>query len=515
MYWSYRVFFASFLCLIVACKTAQPIAATSDDGKIEVEFVQVNDVYEIAPVAGGREGGMARVATLKKQIRKQNSNTFLVMAGDFLSPSVYNSLQYNGKRIRGAQMVDAMNAAGMDLVVFGNHEFDISESELQSRINEFGFAWVASNTFHKTSAGVVPFRRENLPGGGDFPKTMIMRVKDADGTEAKIGYIGLTLSSNPAEFVTYKDPLATAKQLYAQLKDSVDAVVAITHQTIAADMQLARELPGLALIIGGHEHSGILEKVGNVNITKAQSNARTAYVIKLSINKNDHSVAVEPQLKKIDENIAIDSNTNEVVQKWVKIAAENYNSLGFDPAKVVLSTGETLDGRETETRNRSTNLTRLISAAMAFACPQADVVVYNSGSIRLDDVLTPPVTQYDIIRTLPFGGGIVEADMKGSLLQKVLKAGMQNVNAGGFLQYQPVSYNATSQTFVLHGSPLDTARTYRVAMTEFLYSGKEANLGFLNAQNADIIKTYPVETSATSPKSDIRLAIVKYLESKK
>jgi len=32
-----------------------------------------------------------------------------------------------------------MNAAGMDLVVFGNHEFDIKESELQLRLNESTF----------------------------------------------------------------------------------------------------------------------------------------------------------------------------------------------------------------------------------------------------------------------------------------------------------------------------------------------------------------------------------------
>ncbi len=96
----------------------------------------MNDVYEIAPVAGGKEGGMARVATLKKQYAKTNPNTFLVMSGDFLSPSVYNSLQYNGKRIRGAQMIEAMNSAGMNFVCFGNHEFDINENELQERINE-------------------------------------------------------------------------------------------------------------------------------------------------------------------------------------------------------------------------------------------------------------------------------------------------------------------------------------------------------------------------------------------
>ena len=46
-------------------------------------------------------------------------------------------------------MVDVMNTAGVNLAVFGNHEFDISEADLQKRINESNFTWVSSNTFHK------------------------------------------------------------------------------------------------------------------------------------------------------------------------------------------------------------------------------------------------------------------------------------------------------------------------------------------------------------------------------
>jgi 2',3'-cyclic-nucleotide 2'-phosphodiesterase (5'-nucleotidase family) len=506
-----------FILIFVAassCKAPKNAGATKDDGKIEVDFIQINDVYEIAPIAGGKEGGMARVATLKKQYKQVNPNTFLVIAGDFISPSVYNSLQYNGKRIRGAQMIECMNAAGMDIGVFGNHEFDFSEKDLQERINESNFLWISSNTFHNIKDSIVPFAKTNGPHPVPFPQTYIMNVKDADGTTAKIGFIGLTLSSNPADYVSYKDPLTTAKQLYNTLKDSADAVVAITHQAVADDIKLAMELPGLAAIIGGHEHSGVFEKAGNVNITKAEANARTAYVVKLAINKNPHHFNTTPQLYYLNEKVPLDSAANTVVQKWKKIAEDNYASLGFDPKKIIMASGEALNGKESDTRSSSTNFTRLITQAMAYACPQADVVIFNSGSIRLDDVLTPPVSQYDIIRSLPFGGGIVEADMKGSLLIQVLNAGMKNKNSGGFLQYQPVVYNNAANSFMIDNAPVDTAKTYRVAMTEFLFSGKESNLAFLNPQNPAITKTYPADTSVNNPKSDIRLAIIRYLESK-
>lgn len=330
-----RIIFVTILITNTSCKVIKNTAVTKDDGKIEVDLVQINDVYEIAPIAGGKEGGMARVASLKKQYKKSNPNTFLVIAGDFISPSVYNSLQYNGQRIRGAQMIECMNAAGMDLAVLGNHEFDFSEKDLQERINESNFLWVSSNTFHKIKDSIVPFIKTNVTGAVPFPEKFIMNVKDADGTTAKIGFIGLTLSSNPKEYVSYKDPLTTAKQLYDQLKDSVDAVVAVTHQEVEDDIKLASELPGLAAIIGGHEHSGVFRKTGNVNITKAEANARTAYVIKLVINKHTHHFNTTPELHYLNEKVALDSATNIVVQKWKKIAEDNYASLGFDPKKLL------------------------------------------------------------------------------------------------------------------------------------------------------------------------------------
>ena len=259
----------------------------------------------------------------------------------------------------------------------------------------------------------------------------------------------------------------------------------------------------------------IVNKTGNVYITKAHSNARSAYVVKLRIDKSRHIFTVPtPELKELDLTVAIDSSTNMVVQKWVTIAADNYASLGFDATKIVLASGEPLEGRETETRTSSTNFTRLITQAMAFACSQADVVLFNAGSLRLDDILTPPVSQYDIIRSLPFGGGIKEADMKGSLLIQVLQAGLKNSNSGGFLQYQPVVYDKASQSFLLNNATIEPAKTYRVAITDFLFSGKETNLSFLNANNPDIIKVYPAETAIGNPKTDIRIAVIKYLESK-
>ncbi|MEO5650779.1 MAG: metallophosphoesterase, partial [Ginsengibacter sp.] len=188
--WSLIILLGTASCNLTRHSTSK------DDGRITITFLQINDVYEIAPLSGGREGGIARVATLKKQSLQKNPNTYLVIAGDFLSPSVYNSLKYEGKAIRGKQMVEALNSAGMDYAIFGNHELDIKESELQERINESEFQWISSNTFHKIKDTIVPFAKIQNGENINFPETLIKTVKDADGTSAKIGFIALTLPFN-------------------------------------------------------------------------------------------------------------------------------------------------------------------------------------------------------------------------------------------------------------------------------------------------------------------------------
>lgn len=496
--------------MFASCGTTRSTSGRKDDRKIEVVFVQVNDVYEIAPLSGGKEGGMARVATIKKKYQQQNKNTFLVMSGDFLSPSVYNSLRFEDKAIRGKQMVEAMNAAAMDVAVFGNHEFDIKESELQERINESSFRWVSSNTFHNEKGKVGPFIKDSKEA---FPRTLILNVSDKDGTTAKVGLIGITLPANRAEYVTYTDPLSTAKEAYNQLKDSVDAVVAITHQAVEDDVQLAKELPNLALILGGHEHDMRFKKEGSVYITKAHANAKSAYIVKLAINKKKGKIKADPELEYINESVPFDSATNAVVEKWMRIAENNYSSLGFDARKVILSKGEALNGIDADVRSMPTNFTRIIVEAMKEAAPQADVILLNGGSIRVDDMLTMPVTQYDILRGLPFGGGIREVEMKGSLLSKVLTQGRKNRGNGGFLHYnENLVYDEPANVWKQNGVAIDPARIYRVAMSDFLLTGKETALDYLNPQNPDITKTYEAATAVADSRSDIRLALVRYLE---
>jgi 2',3'-cyclic-nucleotide 2'-phosphodiesterase (5'-nucleotidase family) len=513
----FRWIFLLVVTVNISCTSSRRAISKKDDGKLEVIFLQINDVYEIAPVSGGHTGGIARVAALKKELLKKNANTLLVMAGDFLSPSVYNTMLYQGKRIRGKQMIEAMNAAGTDLAIFGNHEFDITETELQERINESSFQWISSNSFHKKNDTIEPFAKESGSTITAFPQTFILPLADSDGTKVRVGFIGITIPFNKAAHVDYADPLSTAAMLYNKLKDSCDAIVAITHQKMGDDILLAQQLPNLAVILGGHEHDMRMEQIGNVFVTKAHANAKSAYIIKLLIDKNKKVSLAIPTLKMIDDKVLPDSITDVVVKKWTSIANENYRSNGFDATKIVAATGDSLEGRDTLVRLMPTNLGKTITIAMAEACPEALVAINNAGSIRLDDILYPPISQYDILRTLPFGGPVREADIKGSLLLQVLEAGQKNIGTGGYLHYYPVEYlpaqsDPTRAEWTLNGAPIDSTKIYRVAFADFLVSGREANLGFLNKDNPAMIKLYDAETAKENPKSDIRLAVIRYLE---
>lgn len=108
-----------------------------------ITIIQLNDVYQIAPVDRGKRGGLARVGTLQKKIRAAAPNTLFLLSGDFISPSVASRL------FKGKQMVAALNAAGLDIATLGNHEFDFGPDVLRERMKESRFAYTIANVSEK------------------------------------------------------------------------------------------------------------------------------------------------------------------------------------------------------------------------------------------------------------------------------------------------------------------------------------------------------------------------------
>ena len=132
----------------------------------------MNDVYQFAPVQHGTEGGLGRLLTLRKRIQAESPNTLFLLSGDTIAPSVESNTY------KGAQMIEAWNAIGLDYSVFGNHEFDFGPDVLQQRMKESRFGWLGANVVSKKTRKIY----------ADTPEYV---VREFGGV--KVGIFGITV----------------------------------------------------------------------------------------------------------------------------------------------------------------------------------------------------------------------------------------------------------------------------------------------------------------------------------
>lgn len=469
--------------------------------KVDFIILQLNDVYEIAPLEGGKVAGMARVATIRKALLAENLNVITTLSGDFVSPSLTGTLRYQGEKIAGKHMVEVMNALGVDYVVPGNHEYDIKEGEHLKRIAESDFLWTTTNTHHVVDGKSVPWEQNGKP----FPDHIIHTIDNVD-----IAFFGSTVPFNKSDYVGYTDKYKSVKSVYEKIKDETEVFVAITHLEEEMDDSLARYfVPELDLILGGHDHANMKFMIGNTVMTKADANAKTVYVHRVSYNKKTGQTTINSELVNIDDSIKEDATVKAVVDKWIKISNESMAAMGYTPNEKVMTTTVTLDGRESSIRYRPTNYPIMTAESFLFAAPQADIAVFNSGSIRLDDQLIGLVTEYDILRSFPFGGGIALVDLKGGVIERILETGtVTNVGIGGYLQLANTEKKADG--WYIKGVKLSKSNTYKLALPDFVMSGKEANLDFIG--NYQDQSTTPEDFNGI--KNDIRDIIMAYFRSK-
>lgn len=479
------------------------LSCSSKKSADQVDFIilQLNDVYEIAPLEGGTVGGMARVATIRKQLLAENPNVITTLSGDFVSPSLTGTLKYQDEKIAGKQMVEVMNALGVDIVVPGNHEFDLKENEIQARIDESEFQWTTTNVRHIVNGESTSWTQNGKP----FPDHIMYSIDGVD-----IAFFGSTLPFTQKDYLGYTDKYESVKAVYERVKNKAEVFIGITHLKEVEDDSLATYfVPQLDLVLGGHDHSNMKYTFGKTIMTKADANAKTVYVHRLSYNKETKQLNIASELFDIDENVTEDPAVKAIVDKWVNISNESMVAMGYDANKVVITTADTLDGRESSIRYRPTNYPIMTAESFLFVAPEADLAAFNSGSIRLDDQLTGTITEYDILRSFPFGGGISIASIKGEGVERILETGtVTNVGLGGYLQL--ANAEKKPDGWYIEGEKLSLTRTYKMAMPDFLLSGGEANLDFIKAYQAGAIK--PQDFNGI--KNDVRDIIMAYLRKK-
>lgn len=484
----------SLLCCAASTLCNAPARAGDEDARARaiVTLLQVNDVYSSLPVDGGKAGGVARYAALVKQLKadaaKNGRHVVTVLPGDFLSPSVASGV------FKGKQMVDALNAAGLDIGTLGNHEFDFGPDVLRERMKEARWKWVVSNVLDEATG---------KPVGGAAP--YLLETYDTPRDSIKVGYIGLCLvgeeiSKEKKRGLKLLDPFEVARQIIPQLKaQGADAIVAITHLDFADDRRLAATFPDITVICGGHEHFPIMATIGSTLISKAGSDAR--YLARIDLARPDFSQgsnhgAAMPAIKTnliekhyelipITDAIPDDPATALVVKQY-----EDQLSKELDVVVGITSTP--LDAVSEHVRAGESNLGDLITDAMR-AATKSDVAFLNAGSVRSNRLFPAGnLTRRDLLAIHPFGGYVVQVRVTGATILQALEYGVGRLgeSVGRFPQVSGIAFRADADApalnrvrdVLINGAPLDLQKQYTLATNDYVLKGGDGYTMFQNAE---------------------------------
>jgi 2',3'-cyclic-nucleotide 2'-phosphodiesterase (5'-nucleotidase family) len=443
------------LVIFAGCASMEPVPPATTRFKI----LQINDVYKIEGLESGQTGGLARLRTLRKHLESDGTPVLLLHAGDALYPSVMS------KYLDARPMIDVMNlldgdAAAFDprlIVTFGNHEFDKSDpSILINRVKESAFEWVATNT--TITAPDAPVVKKSI-------------MIDAGGTP--IGIFGL-LYPIQKSYARSSDVKAAARVAVQALReDGARVIVAITHQDMPDDVNLVKEVPGIDLVIGGHDHLFMQQQVNETWIAKADADAKSVIVYDVTVPRTG-PIRTAPLRVVLDGTIAKDPAVDAAVHRWVAALSEKLG--GND---TIGTTKNLLEGVEPVVRGRESALGNLLTDA-AREQMQTDVAVINGGSIRINDNIPPgPITKYDMEGVFYFSNKLVAVSLTGQELLEMLRNSVSRADSGDgrFLQvsglrftYHPPTFAVDASDVTVNGKPLDLTARYSVAILDFMYT---------------------------------------------
>jgi 2',3'-cyclic-nucleotide 2'-phosphodiesterase (5'-nucleotidase family) len=422
---TFKFFIAGASAVWIVLAAAVALAAPT-----KITFLHTNDVYEISPKNG--QGGLAELMTLLEAERAAGDHVITTFGGDLFSPSILSGL------LEGAQMVDLFNALKVDVAVPGNHEFDFGPEVAAKRIGESKFPWLGTNVLGADGKPAIGMAESHMMTAGDF----------------KVGFFGLlatdtdTLSS-PGPDISFAPVVETAKQAVAALQEAgADVIVALTHLEITEDRQLIREVKGINLVLGGHDHDPITFYERGVLIQKAGYDAHYLAAVDLTVDRVEKRgkmvVQVRPAWRMV-------STAGVAPEAGVKAIVDDYTT------KLDAELGQPVGTTETE--------------------------LANGGGIRGDRTYDAGtvLTRKDVLTELPFGNVVVLLELSGADLLATLENGVSKVEdgAGRFPQVSNMTFvydpAAPAGSRVVEatvgGANLDPSKTYTVATNDYIAGG--------------------------------------------
>lgn len=261
-------------------------------------IVHMNDTHSHL-LAGSDEfksrefGGAARWKTIIDEIRGDREDVLTLHAGDFVTGSggeylTFEQIDYDRFPLygyRGLTDVRLLNLLDFDAITLGNHEFDYGLSWLLSILKPAKFSTLAANlTFNP------------VPATKEFKKlSPIKEYEIFTRGGVKIAVIGLVTNDYVKSFQTkVLSAEEVLKELVPKVRKKADIVVLLSHLGTDRDIEVARAVDGIDLIVGGHSHTRLSTYIVENNTYITQTGAWGSYVgvIDLSVkNKAIDSIA--------------------------------------------------------------------------------------------------------------------------------------------------------------------------------------------------------------------------------
>lgn len=418
------------------------------------------------PALGGFERLDAEVDHLRAT--RPRKSVLLLDGGDQLTGTPLSDLVVDGSK--GGAMNRFFALLDYDAWAVGNHEFDKGLDNLMAYTEASPMIPLSANL--RAPDGVAPL----------LPNQQFSHVFERGGV--KVGVIGAT--TEQLKGLMSKDDFGRLKLLSVEeavkaeverLDPVTDVLVVLSHIGYDSDARLARFVPGIDLIVGGHSHTRMYEasRVGETWIVQAGSYCRTLGVLDLVV-EDDRITKLDYQLRELRQETAPGAPSPEVSALTRTYKEELERVFGE-----VVSEAPELLGRD---YHRESALGRWITDALRETAG-TDVGLYNGGGIR-SDIAPGPVTKGDLFNVFPFGNEVMVFEILGQDLQALV---LKNVIAErdkrrGFLPISGVTWtwrerNGAPELVEVRvgASALDLGRLYTVATNSYIAEQWEKHIG--------------------------------------
>ncbi len=185
-------------------------------------------------------GGFTRLKTAIDEVRRTRDNVLLVHAGDAVQGTLYFT------KFQGDADIELLNHIGVEVMTFGNHEFDKGLTVPKKFVENARFPIVSAN---------IDFTKE--PSIGEGVKPYVIKYYD----NKPVAIIGVTTEdttniSSPGPTIVFNNVAESLKKTIAELEAmGINKIIVLSHIGYERDKRIAEEVKGIDVIVGGHSHT--------------------------------------------------------------------------------------------------------------------------------------------------------------------------------------------------------------------------------------------------------------------